>query len=125
MDHKLVQASKNAMVSVVTAAKDEYKKGMTENEFLNQVYGDVPVASRTQEGIGYFKDVFKYLDKGATDEEIMAKEDGSSLKAVLNLAKGSKEVANGFIDGDAKGWPWKEILKIAIHILGIIVVLIS
>ncbi len=119
LKHKVKEAGKPTMVLVVNQAKDVFKKDMSENEFLNLIFGRIPVASRTKEGTEFFKKAFFYLEKGMTDDEIYKNEDGETTLALAEKAKKSKSVSDAFIIDGSKP-DWGEIIRFAIELLRVI-----
>ena len=54
MNQKVEKAGKTAMNLMVNQSKSVLKKGMSEVEFLNTIYGKIPEDSSTKEGIEFF-----------------------------------------------------------------------
>lgn len=121
LNQKIQEAGKTAMVLMVNEAKSLFKKEMSEAEFLNQVYGTITESSRTKEGVNYFKQVYSYLAKGMTDDEIFKHDDGKSILDLCDKAKGSKSVEDVLVIDGGK-FPWGIVLKVLVKIIQIIII---
>lgn len=120
-DLKIKQAAKPIMVLEVEETKSYYEESMSENEFLDQVYGDIPEEARTTEGVDYFKQVFYYHKNGISDDEIKRLEDGTTFLNLCNKAKQSKKAEYAIIKEGSR-FPWIKVIKITILVLqGILV----
>lgn len=114
--NKIKSAGKQVMQIMVTECKNIYKTEMTEQSFVDTVYGGIKVENRTAEGVAFFKKVYFYLSTDKKDEEIERLENGAVTLALIDRAI-LTSAPNAFISGNDMGESFSIILKIIILII--------
>lgn len=104
-------------------AKPSFTKGMSEREFLNSIYDKVTEDLRAVEGVNFFKNVYTYLNKEMTDDNILKNESGQVMLDIVKSAEGTGDPETPFFR--KKGLPWGLIIKILIEIAIIILDIIK
>jgi len=118
----IAATAKSTMVKMVDATKSIYKKGMSETAFVDEALIDIPKDNRSMEGINYFKQVFYYHDKGFSDKDIRAQENGETLIDLATLASERDSAASAFFSdandpGIESRRPFKWWLKLIVLLI--------
>lgn len=97
--NKVKNAGKEVMSIMTEECKSIYTAGMSENDFINAVYGtEISKEKRTLEGIGFFKQVHSYLANKTTSETIKTTETGDATLVLIKKALVSSNIEEVIFD---------------------------
>lgn len=83
---RIKKAGKHVMQAMVLQCQSLYTSGMTETAFIEAVYGNISAASRTTEGVNFFKQVYEHLVENRSWSDVYTAETGDVTYAVYQKA---------------------------------------
>lgn len=83
---RIKEAGKHVMQAMVLQCQSLYTSGMTEETFIDAVYGSITTANRTREGINFFKQVYEHLVENRSSSNVYTVESGDVTLAICQRA---------------------------------------